>query len=129
MSTHECHFHELSACEPNEAHLHQEPNTPATKNRSREAMFVHTKRRTHLKRNAAVPYASAPLPTRQSLLAILADIDFEHASDVQTVRDSSVDELIKQAVIRTLEERHRHRRAPYVERLKRLERRMQTLFA
>ena len=74
-------------------------------------------------------YPSGLLPSLQSLLASLADIDFEHDSDVETVRNSPVDDWLKQTVIRTLEERHRQRRAPYVAQLGRLEKRMQALAA
>ena len=80
-------------------------------------------------KDAARLHPSAPLPPRQSLLATLADLDFEHASDVETVRNSPVDDWLKQAVIRTLEERHRQRRAPYVKQLEHLERRIQVLAA
>jgi len=62
-------------------------------------------------------------------LAVFADIDFEHDRDVETVRNSSVDEWLKQTVIRRLEERHRQRRAPCVAQLERLEKRMQALAA
>jgi hypothetical protein len=74
-------------------------------------------------------YPSGLLPSLPSLLATLADIDFEHDSDVETVRNSSVDEWLKQTVIRTLEERHRQRRAPYVAQLERSQKRMQALAA
>jgi hypothetical protein len=79
--------------------------------------------------HTARQYPSELLPSLQSLLASLADIDFEHDSDVETVRNSSVDECLKQTVIRRLEERHRQRRAPYVAQLERLEKRMQALAA
>jgi len=48
----------------------------------------------------------------QSLLAALADIDFAHLGDIETVRNSTIDDCLKQAVIRRLEESHRRRRAP-----------------
>jgi hypothetical protein len=92
-------------------------------------MPAHTERRSQLRPDAARLYPSELLPSLQSLLATLADLDFEHDSDVQTVRNSPVDDWPKQAVIRTLEERHRQRRAPYVKQLERLERRMQVLAA
>ena len=61
----------------------------------------------------------------QSLRATLADIDFEHESDVETVRKSSVDEWLKPTTIRKLRERHRERRMPCVAQLERLQERMQ----
>ena len=79
--------------------------------------------------DAARLYPWELLPSLQPLLAALTDIDFEHASDVETIRNSSVDEWLKHTVIRRLEERHRQRRAPYVAQLERLEKRMQALAA
>ena len=60
----------------------------------------------------------------QSLQATLADIDLEYESDVNTVRDSSVDEWLKQMTIRKLQERHRERRMPCVAQLEHLQKRM-----
>jgi len=57
----------------------------------------------------------------RSLRATLADIDFEHESDVETVRTSSVDEWLKQTTIRKLQERHQERRMPCVAELERLQ--------
>lgn len=68
-------------------------------------------------------------PLLNLLLKTLADIDFEHESDVETVRSSSVDEWLKQAVIRTLQERHRERRAPYVRQLDVLQEQIRALLA
>lgn len=65
----------------------------------------------------------------QSLLATLADIDFAHESDIATVRTSSAEEWLKQATIRTLQQRHRERREPYVRRLKALQVRIRALAA
>jgi hypothetical protein len=74
-------------------------------------------------------YPSELQPMLQSLLAILSEIDFEHESDIETVKNSSVDELLKQAVITKLQERHRTRRAPHVQQLIRLLKRMQAVAA
>ena len=41
----------------------------------------------------------------QSLLATLADIDFAHESDIETVRTSSAEDWLKQATIRKLQQR------------------------
>lgn len=64
-------------------------------------------------------------PFLQPLRATLADIDFEHENDVETVRKSSVDEWLKQTTIRKLQERHRERRKPCVAQIERLQERMQ----
>jgi len=65
----------------------------------------------------------------QSVSAALADMDFEHESDIQTVRNSAADEWLKQATIRTLQERHRRRRAPYLQKLDRLQRQLRAVAA
>lgn len=68
-------------------------------------------------------------PLLQSLLATLADIDFAHQSDIETVRNSSAEEWLKQATIRRLQECHRERRAPYVRRLEGLQDRIRAMAA
>ncbi len=68
-------------------------------------------------------------PLLQSLLAALADIDFAHLGDIETVRNSATDAWLKQAVIRRLEESHRQRRAPVVRQIEALEERVRTLAA
>jgi hypothetical protein len=65
------------------------------------------------------------LPLLQSLRTTLADIDFEHESDVETIRNSAVDDWLKRTTIRKLQERHRSRRMPCVAQLERLQERMQ----
>ncbi len=93
-------------------------------------MPAHTERRSSQSGpDAARLYPSELLPSLQSLLAALADIDFEHESDVETIRNSSVDEWLKQTAIRTLQERHRERRAPYVRHLTVLQERLQAIAA
>jgi hypothetical protein len=74
-------------------------------------------------------YAPELLPLLQSLLADLADIDFEHASDVETIRTSTAEEWLKQAAIRRLQERHRERRTPYVRQLEAVQKCMWTMAA
>jgi hypothetical protein len=59
----------------------------------------------------------------------LADIDFVHASEVALIRNSDVDEWLKQSVIRRLDECHRERRTPYVRQLEAVEERIQALAA
>jgi hypothetical protein len=75
--------------------------------------------------NAARPYPSELLPSLQSLLAALATIDCEHESDIETIRNSSVDEWLRQITIRKLQGRHQERRAPYVRQLAVLQKRLQ----
>jgi hypothetical protein len=78
---------------------------------------------------AAHTYSPEVLPLLQLLLAALADIDYEHESDIETVRSSSADEWLKQATIRKLQERRQERRAPYVRRLDGLQKQIQALAA
>jgi hypothetical protein len=74
-------------------------------------------------------YAPELLPLLQSLLANLADIDFEHAGDVEAIRNSTAGEWLKQATIHRFQERHRERRKPYLRQLEALEERIRTLAA
>ena len=74
-------------------------------------------------------YPPELLPLLQSLLATVADIDFEHESDVETVRNSSADEWLKQTTIRKLQECHQERRMPDVQQLESLQRRLRALAA
>ncbi len=60
-------------------------------------------RSSHIGMDAAHTYSPEVLPLLQLLLATLADIDFEHESDIETVRNSSADEWLKQATIRKLQ--------------------------
>ena len=93
-------------------------------------MPANTERQSSLARmSAARTYPSELLPLLQSALATLADIDFEHESDIETVRNSSADEWLKQATITKLEQRHRERRAPYIRQLEGLQKQIQALAA
>jgi len=87
------------------------------------------RRSSHAEMGATRLYQSELLPTLQSLLATLADMDFEHESDMETIRYSAADEWLKETTIRKLQERHRARRAPYVEKLERLQKQIQSLAA
>ena len=87
------------------------------------------RRSSHIGMCAAHTYSPEVLPLLQSLLATLADIDFEHESDIETVRNSAADEWLKQATIRKLQERHRERRFPYVRRLEGLQKQIQGMAA
>jgi hypothetical protein len=79
--------------------------------------------------DASRMYPPELLPLLQSLLATVADIDFDHESDVETVRNSSADEWLKQTTIRKLQECHQERRMPYVQQLESLQRRLRALAA
>ena len=68
-------------------------------------------------------------PLLQALLATLADIDFAHQSDIETVRNSSVEDCLKQATIQRLQQRHRERRGPYVRRLEAVQERIRAMAA
>jgi hypothetical protein len=83
----------------------------------------------HIGMGAAQTYSPEVLPLLQLLLATLADIDFEHESDIETVRNSSADEWLKQATIRKLQERRQKRRAPYVRKLEGLQKQIQAMAA
>ena len=83
----------------------------------------------HIGMDAAHTYSPEVLPLLQLLLATLADIDFEHESDVETVRNSSAEEWLKQATIRKLQDRHQKRRAPYVRKLESLQMQVQVMAA
>ncbi len=86
-------------------------------------------RSSHIGMDAAHTYSPEVLPLLQLLLATLADIDFEHESDIETVRNSSADEWLKQATIRKLQERRQKRRAPYVRKLEGLQKQIQAIAA
>ena len=86
-------------------------------------------RSSHIGIDAAHTYSPEVLPLLQLLLAALADIDFEHESDIETIRNSSADEWLKQATIRKLQERRQKRRAPYVRRLDGLQRQIWAMAA
>ncbi len=74
-------------------------------------------------------YSPELQPLLQSLLATLADIDFAHESDIETVRNSLAEDWLKQTTIRKLQQRHRERREPYVRRLEALQERIRALAA
>jgi hypothetical protein len=63
-------------------------------------------------------------PLLQMLLSTLADIDFAYESDLEIVRNSSVDETLKQTVIERLEQLHRQQREPHLRELASLQTRM-----
>jgi hypothetical protein len=68
-------------------------------------------------------------PLMQSLLATLANIDFEYEHEISRVRKSSTESGVKTHLLARLQERHRERRSPYIQQLAALERRIQTEWA
>ena len=86
-------------------------------------------RSSHIGMDAAHTYSPEVLPLLQLLLVTLSDIDFEHESDIETVRNSSADEWLKQATIRKLQERRQKRRAPYIRKLEGLQKQIQAMAA
>jgi hypothetical protein len=74
-------------------------------------------------------YSPDILPLLQSLLAVLADIDFEFQKDRETILKSAIDEPLKQRAIATLAEQHHERRDPYLQEIDKLERQIQRTFA
>ena len=86
-------------------------------------------RSSHIGMDAAHTYSPEVLPLLQLLLVTLSDIDFEHESDIETVRNSSADEWLKQATIRKLHERLHQRRAPYVRKLDGLQKQIHSMAA
>lgn len=74
-------------------------------------------------------YSPELQPLMQSLLATLADIEFEHESELSKLRASRMDARIKSELLCRLKARHQERREPYVIELTRLERRAADLLA
>ena len=74
-------------------------------------------------------YSPDLLPSLQSLLAALADIDFEYQKDRETILQSPIEEPLKQRAIATLAKRHQERRDPYLREIDKLERQIQRTFA
>ncbi len=69
-----------------------------------------------------VSYSPDVVRQMQSLLAALADIDCAYESDLDTIRTSDTPEVLKQEVMRTLQQRHQERRASYVQQIEMLQR-------
>ena len=64
----------------------------------------------------------------QSLLAILADIDVAHGSNVLVIESRPMDEARKDRLIADVWRIHCRRRAPYVREIKALKARMEATF-
>jgi hypothetical protein len=74
-------------------------------------------------------YSPDILPLLQSLLAALADIDFEYQKDQETILTSATEEPLRQRAIATLAKRRQERRAPYLREIDKLEKQIQRTFA
>ena len=68
------------------------------------------------------------LPKLQSLLAILADIDVAHGSNLIVIESRQMDDACKNQLIADLCETHRQRRAPYLREIEALRERMEAAF-
>jgi hypothetical protein len=64
------------------------------------------------------------LPKLRSLLAILADIDVAHGSNLIVIESRPMDDASKDQLIADLSESHRRQRAPYLQEIEALRARM-----
>ena len=70
-------------------------------------------------------YSPELQPLLQSLLATLADIDFEYERERDTISTRTTDVDLKMRVLEKLREHHRERREPYIQQLAILQKRTQ----
>ncbi|WP_162820357.1 hypothetical protein [Microvirga calopogonii] len=69
-------------------------------------------------------YPSSVQPLLQSLLATLADIDFDYEQERQKLSNTSPDTNLKIRALERLKARHYERRQPYIQQLAILQKRM-----
>jgi hypothetical protein len=69
-------------------------------------------------------YSPAFQPLLQSLLATLADLDFDYEKEREKLSNASPDTNIKIRALEKLKNRHRERRDPYIQQLAILQKRM-----
>jgi hypothetical protein len=62
-------------------------------------------------------YSSDLQPLLQSLLATLADIDFEHERECDNISSRTMDMNLKIRLLEKLKQHHRQRREPYLQHL------------
>ncbi|MBD2749048.1 hypothetical protein IC232_20375 [Microvirga sp. BT688] len=74
-------------------------------------------------------YSPAYQPLLQSLLATLADLDFDYEQEREKLSSTSPDATIKDRALEKLKNRHRERREPYIQQLAILQKRMMDLRA
>ena len=72
-------------------------------------------------------YSPAFQPLLQSLLATLADLDFDYEKKREKLSNTSPDTTIKIRALEKLKNRHRERRDPYIQQLAILQKRMMDL--
>ena len=109
---------------------HHNKAAPTANNKLRKHMPANTEHPTsHTKTGSARTYPSELQPLRQSLVVALAKLDFELQSDIETIRNSSVDQWMKQQTIKTLQEHHQQRRTSYIRQLASWQRQAQALAA
>jgi DNA-binding transcriptional MerR regulator len=65
----------------------------------------------------------------QSLLATLADLDFDYEQEREKLSSMSPDTAVKSHALKKLKNRHRERREPYVQQLAILQKRIMELKA
>jgi len=76
--------------------------------------------------NRSCTYPTGRLPSLRRILDTLSIIEIEHESDIQTVRDSSIDEGLKRETISNLNEHCRKQQSPYVRQLAAMQERTET---
>ncbi|MEE1655020.1 hypothetical protein VB618_02340 [Microvirga sp. CF3062] len=74
-------------------------------------------------------YSPAFQPLLQSLLATLADLDFDYEKEREKLSNTAPDASIKIRALEKLKNRHRERRDPYIQQLAVLQKRMMELSA
>lgn len=74
-------------------------------------------------------YSPAFQPLLQSLLATLADLDFDYEQEREKLSSTSPDTNVKSRALEKLRNRHRERREPYIQQLAILQERMMELRA
>jgi hypothetical protein len=74
-------------------------------------------------------YSPTFQPLLQSLLATLADIDFDYEQEREKLSNTSPDANLKIRAIEKLKARHYERRQPYIQQLAVLQKRMMELRA
>ena len=74
----------------------------------------HVAHREAFSRQVYLPHLE---PLMQSLLATLADIDFEYEHELAKIEASGADEAIKRRMRERLAREHEERREPYVQQL------------
>lgn len=68
------------------------------------------------------------LPRLQSLLAILADLDVAHASNLLVIESRQMDDARRDRLIADLWQTHCNRRVPYLREIEVLQERMEAAF-